>query len=173
MIKKVVIALMLALPLSMAAQKFGVCNADEILQALPDFAEAQAKLKTTSDGLNQEMERLQKEIETKYTEFQNLDPNTPDAIKQRRMQEIQEADQRIQEFRQNASQDIQREQMRLMQPMQQKIMEAIKTVGQTGGYTIIFPTEIPYYIDAATVVDVTPDIKKVLNIKDTVTPAAQ
>lgn len=165
MIKKVVIALMMALPLSMAAQKFGVCNADEVLQALPEFTEAQAKLAESSKTLEQEMERLQKELETKYTEFQKLDPSTPDAIKERRMQEIQEADQRIQQFRQNASQDLQRQQMQLIQPMQQKIMEAIKTVGQTGGYTMIIPGEIPYYFDPATVVDVTPDVKKTLNIK--------
>ncbi len=55
------------------------------------------------------------------------------------MQEIQEAMQKADQFRNTASQDIARAQEAKIAPIQSMINDAIKAVGVEGGYTIIFP----------------------------------
>ena len=100
----------------------------------------------------------------KYTEFQSLEETTPSTIKDRRLQEMQELDQKIQQFRQTASEDLQRQQQQLMAPIQQKVMTAIQTVGQEGNFTFIFENVVPVYV-GTDVTDVTPLVKAKLGIK--------
>lgn len=81
------------------------------------------------------------------------------------MQDIQELDKKAQQFAQTAQQDLQRQQAQLMQPVQEKVINAIKTVGNENGYTMIFPEGVPAYV-SADVQDVTPLVKAKLGIKD-------
>ena len=118
MIKKLLLAIALLLPVSAFAQKFGVVNADEVMQSLPAFTEMKTKLEAASKTYEDEFGKLQAEFEKKYTELQGMDDKTPAAIKDRRVQELQELDQKIQQFRQTAQQDLQRQQQQLMQPIE-------------------------------------------------------
>ena len=52
----------------------------------------------------------------------------------------------------------------MMQPIQQKVLTAIKSVGQKQGLTFILQNEIPVYV-GSDVVDVTPAVKAELGIK--------
>ena len=104
------------------------------------------------------------ELEKKYTEFQSLAADTPETIKQRRIQEIQEFEQKIQQFRATAQQELQRQQEQLMAPIQQKIQSAIQAVGTENGFTFIFPDAIPSFV-GADVQDVTPLVKTKLGIQ--------
>ena len=52
-----------------------------------------------------------------------------------------------------------------MQPIQEKVMNAIKTVGNENGFTMIFPEGVPAYV-AADVQDVTALVKTKLGVKD-------
>ncbi|MBD5185858.1 MAG: OmpH family outer membrane protein [Bacteroidales bacterium] len=165
MIKKILLAVALILPaMSMSAQKFGTVNVDEIMEALPAYAEMKTKIEASSKTYEDEFAKLQQEMEKKYTEFQQMEQTTPEAIKERRMQELQELDQKIQQFRATAQQDLQRQQMQLMQPIQESIMKAIQTVGASGNYTFIFDASQSYYA-GPTVENVTPQVKSALGIK--------
>jgi outer membrane protein len=104
------------------------------------------------------------ELEKKYTEFQGLAADTPETIKQRRIQEIQEFEQKIQQFLATAQQDLQRQQEKLMAPIQQKIQTAIQAVGSENGFTFIFPDAMPSFV-GADVQDVTPLVKAKLGIQ--------
>jgi Skp family chaperone for outer membrane proteins len=54
---------------------------------MPEKATAEATLKTVSDKYQQEYQNLQTEFEKKYKDFQALGADTPQTIKDRRMQE--------------------------------------------------------------------------------------
>lgn len=166
MIKKIilVLAVALALPVVANAQKFGIVNADEIITALPDFTKMQEQLTEASKSYEGEFKKLQEEFDKKYTEFQNLAADTPDSIKERRMKELQELNEKIQQFRETASQDLQRQQQTLMAPIEQKLMEAINAVGAEGGYTFIFQDGMAAYV-GKTVDNVTPLVKTKLGVK--------
>lgn len=168
MIKKLILAALVALPFSAFGQKFGVVNLETVFQAMPESATAQTQLTEASKKYEDEFAKLREEVDKLFAEYQNLqkDPSTPDAIKERRLNEIQERDQKVQQFRNTASQDLARLQEQLMAPIQQKINEAVKAVGQEGSYTFILPNEqaILYYI-GTDVTDVTPAVKAKLGLK--------
>lgn len=168
MLKKIIIALLVALPLSAAAQKFGTVDVDQVFTAMPEVTEVQNQLTEASKKYEAEFQKLQEQANKLVAEFQTIqdDPNTPQTIKERRMQEIQELGNKIEQFRNTATQDLQRQQSQLMAPIQAKLTDAIKAVGQEGGYTFIFPStpELILY-QGADVVDVTTLVKDKLGIK--------
>ena len=143
MIKKILLALVVALPFCAWAQapKFGVVDVEAILPNMAEFAEAQTKLAEASKTYESEYAKINEELQKKFAEYQELekDPQTLQSIKERRMQDIQELDKKAQQFAQTAQQDIQRQQAQLMQPIQEKMMNAIKAVGAWNGYLMTFP----------------------------------
>lgn len=165
MIKKLFLVLLIALPISVFAQKFGVVDEQAIFDSLPDVKNVQTQIEEASKTYETELQKLTEEFNKKMTEFQALqqDTTTPESIKERRMQELQELDQKMQQFRNTAMQDLQRQQQQLMMPIQQKVIDAIKAVGQEGGYTLILPISIPYY-QGVGVEDATPAVKAKLGI---------
>lgn len=164
MIKKLLLAVMIAIPTMGFAQKFGVIDLNSIGQQMPEMKEVQTQLEASGKKYETEFNTLRTEMEKKATEFQQMEESTPDAIKQRRLQELQELDQRIQQFQQTAQQDLQRQREQLMAPIQQKLSEAVKAVGAEGNFTMIFENLMPYYV-GSDVVDVTPLVKAKLGIK--------
>ncbi len=166
MIKKIFLSIVFALPLSLFAQKFGVVDVEQVITNMPEYAQVQTQMNEASEKFQAEFDKLQEEMNKKYTEFQSLDQDatTPQSIKERRIQEIQELDQKIQQFRNTATQDLQRQQQQLMAPVEQKLQDAIKSIGQEGSYTFIFQKGLSLY-EGSTVVDVTSDVKAKLGIK--------
>lgn len=173
MIKKILLALVMALPFCAWAQapKFGVVDVQSVMQDMPELKDVEAKIAEASKTYETEFAKIQEEIQKKYTELQNLDqdPTALQAIKERRMSEMQELTQKGEQFAQTAQQDLQRQHAQLMQPIQEKVVNAIKAVGTEGGYTMIFP-EGSTLFNAASVVDVTGAVRTKLGLP--ATPAA-
>ena len=169
MIKKILLALVVALPMCAWAQapKFGIVDVESIIPKMTEFVEAQNKLSEASKTYETEYAKINEELQKLYTELQELDkdPNTLQSIKERRMQDIQDRDKKAQQFAQTAQQDLQRQQAQLMQPIQEKVMNAIKSVGTENGFTMIFPEAVSAYI-SADVQDVTALVKTKLGVKD-------
>ena len=166
MLKKVlaVMAVALLLPAIAAAQKFGTIDVNAIFTAMPETTAAQTQLQEVSKKYGAEYKKLEEEVNKKVQEFQALAADTPQSIKARRQQEIQELAQKVETFQNTASQDIQRQQQQLMAPIQQKITDAIKAVGQEGSYTFIFENGMAAF-QGTDVVDVTPAVKAKLGLK--------
>ena len=168
MLKKIIFALALVLPMSLFAQKFGTVNTETILSAMPETTAAQEQLTEASKKYETEMQKLQEELQKLYVDFQTIseDASTPQSIKDRRLQEIQEKGQKADQFRATAEQDLRRQNEQLMAPILQKITEAIKSVGTEGSFTFIFPYDPGLILYQGTdVVDVTPLVKTKLGLK--------
>lgn len=168
MFKKILLAVVLALPFGVFAQKFGTVDLASLFEAMPEAAAMQTQLTDLSKKYEDEFAKLQEEVNKLYADYQTIaeDPNTPQSIKERRIQEIQERYQKVEQFRNTAQQDIERNQQTLMAPIQAKIQEAIKSVGTEGSFTFIMPNDpgmLPYV--GADVVDVTPLVRTKLGIK--------
>lgn len=168
MIKKLILAAFLALPMCIAAQtlKFGTVNTQEIFNLMPDRVTAENTLKGVSEKYEAEFKKLQEEFNKKYTEFQALDESTPQSIKDSRIRELQENQQKIQNFQQMAQQDIAKQQETLLAPITDKIQKAIQAVGAEGGFTFIYDLSIPAILYTGTgAVDATPLVKAKLGIQ--------
>ncbi len=166
MIKKLILAILFALPMSVFAQKFGVVDVEAIIPNMSEYAAVQTQVNAASQKYQEEFDKLQEEMNKKMSEFQNLekDATTPESIKERRIQEMQELNEKINQFRNTATQDLQRQQQQLMAPVEQKFNDALKAVGQEGGYTFIFPNGVALY-SGADAIDVTAEVKTKLGVK--------
>ncbi|MBP1612750.1 MAG: outer membrane protein (OmpH-like) [Bacteroidetes bacterium] len=171
MLKKIALAIMFILPMSVSAQtlKFGHVVSNEIITAMPEFAKAQADLQALEKKYTEEIQRTTEEFNKKYQEYQQAvqKDSLPQNIAERRQKELQDMMQRSEQFQQEAQQNMQKAQTDLMAPISKKVDEAIKAVGEAEGLTYIFDlarTAIPY-VNEKVSVNVTPLVKTKLGLK--------
>ncbi len=165
--KKFILMALLVLPMSLAAQqKFAHVNSADIIQALPDYTTAQTELQTLSKQYEDELRRMESELQTKSEDFEKNQATLPDAVKQRRQQELQEIYQRFTQYRQTASEELNKAQQNKMALISEKVGKAIKEVGTAGGYVYIMDVTsgIPF-INETLSKDVTAEVKAKLGIK--------
>ena len=147
MLKKIALLLMLVLPMSVFAQKFGHIKTQEILIAMPEYTKAQTDIQTLQKQYDDDMKRVADELQKKFAAYQQEQANLPKNIQERRQKELQELNERGMQMQQDAQQELQQSWMQMLEPIAKKIDDAIKAVGQEGGYVYIFDlnaTQIPF-----------------------------
>ena len=147
MLKKIALLIMLVLPMSVFAQKFGHIKTQEILTAMPEYTKAQTDIQTLQKQYDDDMKRVADELQKKFAAYQQEQANLPKNIQERRQKELQELNERGMQMQQDAQQELQQSWMQMLEPIAKKIDDAIKAVGQEGGYVYIFDlnaTQIPF-----------------------------
>jgi outer membrane protein len=166
MLKKIALFLMRILPMSVFAQKFGHIKTQEILTVMPEYTKAQTDINTMQKQYEDEMKRLTDEIQKKFAAYQQEQANLPKNIQERRQKELQELNERGMQMQQDAQQQLQQSWMQMLEPIAKKIDDAIKAVGQEGGYVYIFDlnaTQIPF-VNETLSTDVTGAVKAKLGL---------
>lgn len=138
MIKKLFISILCILPLCAFAQDFGYINRNEIFQAMPETQEAIKKLDVLAKNYESELLIMQEEYQKKGSEFVAQRDSLPESIRTRRMAEIQDLEQRIQNFYQDSQTDIQKKEQELILPINEKLTNAVKAVGEEQNLIYIF-----------------------------------
>ena len=167
MFKKIALILLLIAPMSLFAQKFGHIKSQEILTAMPEYTKAQTDIQTMQQQYENEMKITQEDLQKKFTAFQQEQANLPKNILERRQNELQLLNERAMQMAQDAQRELEKSWMEMLQPIAKKIDDAIKAVGQEGGYVYIFDlssTQIPYVSETLST-DVTSIVKSKLGIK--------
>ena len=167
MLKKIFLLLMLVLPMSVFAQKFGHIKSQEILLAMPEYTKAQTDIQTMQKQYEDDMKRVQEEFQKKFTAFQEEQANLPKNILERRQNELQQLQERGMQMGQDAQRELEKAWMEMLEPIAKKIDDAIKAVGQEGSYVYIFDlssTQIPYVRETLST-DITGAVKSKLGIQ--------
>ena len=167
MLKKIALLLMLILPMSVFAQKFGHIKTQEILTVMPEYTNAQTDIQTMQKQYDDEIKRLSDEVNKKFAAYQQEQANLPKNIQERRQKELQEMSERGMQMQQDAQQELQRSWLQMLEPIAKKIDDAIKSVGQEGGYVYIFDlnaTSIPF-VNETLSTDVTGAVKAKLGLQ--------
>ena len=167
MLKKIALLLLLIAPMSVFAQKFGHVKFAEILTVTPEYTKAQTDIQAQQKQYEDEMKRASDELTKKFTEYQQEQANLPKNIQERRQKELQELNEKGMQFQADAQQQLQKAYAEMMEPIYKKIDDAIKAVGQEGGYVYIFDlnrTDIPF-VNKSLSTDVTPAVKGKLGLK--------
>ena len=112
--KKLILALALALPMIASAQKFGHVNTQELFAQMPEMATIKLKMDTVQSQYEGQLASMQEEFQKKAQDYQAQEATMAAGVKQIRQQELQEMQQRIQLFYQTAEQDIQKTQQDLL-----------------------------------------------------------
>lgn len=164
--KKLFLALMIFAPLASFAQKFGHVNSQEIIQAMPEYNKAKTEVDALQKQYEDDLKSMQDELTRKSQAYDSTRTTLPENIRQRREMELQEMYQKIQQSYQDNQQALAKASQEKMQVITTKVVDAIKQVGQAGGYVYIMDVAggIPY-ISTTLSTDVTADVKAKLGLK--------
>ncbi len=164
--KKLFFALMMLAPVAAFAQKFGHVNAQEVMQAMPEFTKARTEIEALTKQYEADLKSMQDELQKKAEAYDKEQATLPANIKERREKELQEMYQKIQQSYQDNQQALAKEQNDRMQEIQTKLLDAIKAVGQAGGYVYVMDiaSGVPY-ISTTLSTDVTAQVKAKLGLK--------
>ena len=148
-----------------AQGKFGHVNTNEIIQAMPEYNKAKTEIDALQQQYEADLKSMQDELQKKGEAFDKEQATLPENIKQRRQTELQEMYQKIQQSYQDNQQALQKASAEKMQAIQAKVLEAIKSVGQTGGFIYIMEDNSLPYISSTLSTDVTAQVKAKLGLK--------
>ncbi len=164
--KKLLFMLLMLAPMAAFAQKFGHVNVQELIQMMPEFTKARTEIETLQKQYEADLKGMQEEFKKKYEAFVAEEKTLPENIKQRRGQELQDMDQKIQQSYQDNQQALGKAQQEKLSAIQAKLVDAIKQVGQAGGYVYIMDIAggVPY-ISTTLSTDVTAEVKAKLGIQ--------
>ena len=160
------VALFMMSGVANAQVKIAHVNTAEVLDAMPDKAKAEKSLEKYYDELQNQLQAMAKEYQTKMQDYEANQATMSNLVKQSKEKEIVDLQTRIQQFQLNAEDEFANKRAELLKPMLDKIQNAINAVGKEKGYT--------YILDLATgaavfvgddAVDATKDVKGKLGIK--------
>lgn len=167
MIKLVAVAAFMLAAMSVSAQvKLGHINTQELIQAMPETAEARKTLETKQTEIENELTNMQESFRTKLEEYSKSAETMSDVIRASKEQELQELQQRIQNFQQLAVDNLRSTEQELFQPIMDKALNAIKEVGKENGFTYVFDLSVGgilYFADNTE--DILPLVKKKLGLQ--------
>ena len=113
-------------------------NSIELINSLPDKTSATERLSNLSENYKQELQIMQNEYNKKYSDFITYQESLAESIKLRRMQELTDLENRIQNFTKLAQKDIEEHEQLLLEPIKVKINDAIKAVGIEQNFIVIY-----------------------------------
>lgn len=177
MFKKLILLVLFIAPLSLCAQKFAHFDYAQVMQSLPEYKTAQTDLEALYKKYQDEISGLQKELQTKADKYQKEDTDqTPQNIKDRHQQELQELYQRVQQAAQDNEQAFTKAQQERMTPISQKVVNAVNSVAQEGGYVYVLDKNAAQnggiIINDTLSTDVTSQVLKKLGISAAAKPVA-
>ena len=113
-------------------------NTVDLINSLPDKVSATERLNTLNENYKQELQIKQNEYNKKYSDFNTYQGSLAESIKLRRMQELTDLENRIQNFTKLAQKDIEEHEQLLLEPIKAKINDAIEAVGIEQNFTVIY-----------------------------------
>jgi outer membrane protein len=149
---------------SQTTLKLGHIDSNEILSMMPETDSLSKELQNYAEYLDQQMNAMAMEYQTKITNYQDNVATMSDLIRQTKEKEITDLQARIQAFQQSADQDLSTKQADLFNPLIEKVKNAINEVGRENGYTYILDVGAGAVVYFEGGDDVLPLVKKKLGI---------
>lgn len=118
-------------------------NTTDLLNAFPAKEAATQKLLALSENYKKELELMQNEYNKKYSDYITYQGSLAENIKLRRMQELTELENKMQQFMQLAQKDIEMQEKIMLEPLKKQISDAIRQVGIEQNYTVIYDLSNP------------------------------
>ena len=111
--KKLIVLLLMILPLGAIAQevKIAFVKTQEVFMAMPEVSGMEKQMADLNEKYRVELKQMQDEYQKKYSDFVAQQDSLTENIKMRRMQELQDMEQRTQNFIQISQQDFQKKRL--------------------------------------------------------------
>jgi len=166
--KFVAVMLFVGITASVNAQtpKFGHIDLQAVVQLMPERATAETAFNKFQGELEEIFGDMQKDLQAKMADFEQLGDSASEIKKNAKVAEIQDMQQRIQNYQQTAQQQLQAKQTELLQPVFTKAENAVSEVAKEKGLIYVFdigPKVILYKSNES--MDLLPLVKTKLGIK--------
>ena len=168
MTKKLIILLLAIAPIAAVAQnaKLAHVNTSELFNKMPEIPGIETQLNTKQEEISKNGQALIDEFNKKSEEFQKLAASSSETVKADHQKQLDSIQERYQMFLQNSQKEMEELRQKLLAPVQQKIVNAIKSVGDEKGYTYVFDLAAGNLVYVSTTAeDATPLVKTKLGIK--------
>lgn len=123
------------------AQKFGYVDTDYILKNIPEYQDAQNEIEELSKQWQEEIEEKYAKVDQMYKAYQADAVLLPEDLKQKREQEIIEAEKAVKELQKQRfgpEGELFQKRQELIKPIQEKIFNAIEEIATKRNYAFIF-----------------------------------
>ncbi|GIK70898.1 MAG: OmpH family outer membrane protein [Bacteroidetes bacterium] len=166
MIKKILFAGLIFLSVASFAQKtqkLGHINSNELLMAMPERTKIQKDLEDYAKQLQSQLQTMETEWQGKVQDFKAKEGQMTELIRNTKVKEITDLEQRIQDFQETAQKDLQNKEGELLQPLIDKAKKAIEDVAKENGFTYILDSSVGVLLYTAGE-DILPLVKKNLKL---------
>ncbi len=145
-------------------QKLGHINSNDLLLAMPERTSIEANIQKYAQELEAQLATMSKEYQSKVQSYQSLQATMTEAIKQDKISEITNLEERISKFQQSAQKDLQAKEETLLKPLIDKAKTAIEDVAKENNYTYIFDAGVGVLLYKKDSDDIMPMVKKKLGL---------
>jgi outer membrane protein len=118
--------------------KFGHIDLQALIQVMPERAVAEANYTKEVEELEQQLATMEGELESKWNEYVQKRDSLSEIVRTAREADIQDLQQRIQNFRMIAQQQLQQKQGEMLRPIFEKAQKAVADVGSEKGLIYVF-----------------------------------
>ncbi len=155
-----------AISVNAQTQKFGHVDLQALVQIMPERATAETQFNEFQADLEEVFGEMQQNYQQKLTELEKLSQETSEVKRNAKVTELQELQQRIQNYQATAQQQLQQKQAELLEPVFTKAEEAIEEVAKEQGLLYVFDigSRVVLYKSNQSV-DILPMVKEKLNIQ--------
>lgn len=165
--KFVAVVLFIGMTASVNAQtlKFGHIDLQALIQIMPERAAAETQFNKFQGELEEIFGDMQKDLQAKMADFEQLGDSASEIKKNAKVAEIQDMQQRIQNYQQTAQQQLQAKQSELLKPVFDKAEKAVEDVAKEKGLIYVFDigTKVVLYKSNESM-DILPFVKTKLGI---------
>lgn len=162
--KNVILIAVTLLSTSVFGQKLGHINSNELLLAMPQRAAVESDIQKYAQDLESQLATMTKEYQAKVQTYQSQEATMTEAIKQDRIKEITNLEERIGEFQESAQKDMQTRQETLLKPIIDKAKKAIEDVAKENNFTYIFDSGVGVLLYQKDSDNIMPLVKKKLGL---------
>ena len=151
---------------SAQSQKFGHIDLQALVQLMPERATAETAYNTFQTDLEDVLAEMQQNYQQKLTELEQLGAEASEVRRNAKITELQELQQRIQNYQMTAQQQLQQKQAELLSPVFDKAEAAIEEVAKEQGLLYVFDigSRVVLYKSNQSV-DLLPMVKQKLGIQ--------
>lgn len=148
-----------------STHKFGHVNSTQLLSLMPETKAADSSLQKFGVSLESQLKAMTAEYQGKITDFKSKEGSMAEPIREAKLKEISDLEDRIQTFQESAQSSMQKKKEELYTPILKKAEEAINAVAKEHKFAYIFDTGAGALLFAQESDDVLPLVKAKLGIK--------
>ncbi len=155
---------------TMNAQKIAHINLDSLISIMPESKTAQQAVQDYAKQLEEQVTAMQSELKTKYDDYQAKSKDMAEVVRASKEKELNDLNQRIQDFQQQAQTDYQRKSAELSKPVYEKAKKAVDAVAKENGFKYVLDTSTGMVIYSEQSDDIIGLVIKKLGITPGATP---